>query len=271
VIEGLRALASRTYFGLCLVSGRMLRSARYSTVRIVDQDSQRLVRKHRRFYAPLLIWMSGLLVRILDAGVQVLPQRDWEHRERRIYQRLHGASIRVEAGGILVLPLLAGDTLARLLEDLKLEESIRKRALEHAAIALADFHRLGFTHGDAMAENVLVDLEAGVAHWLDFETIHESSRPLVWRRADDLRALLVTCLVRTAREKHVETLEIILNRYADEDVTRVLATSFMSVWRRSLPLHLLQAQLSFQCFCELDQLLRERSAQPRRRDARNTG
>jgi tRNA A-37 threonylcarbamoyl transferase component Bud32 len=156
-----------------------------------------------------------------------------------------------------------------LLEDPKLEESTRKRAVEHAAIALADFHRLGFTHGDAMAENVLVDLAAGVAHWFDFETIHESSRPLVWRRADDLRALLVTCLVRTAREKHVETLELILNMYADEDVTRALATSFASVWRRSLPLHLLQAQLSFQCFCELGRLLRARSPQPGRRDARN--
>jgi serine/threonine protein kinase len=269
VIERSRALASRAYFALCLASGRMLRSARYSTVRIVHQDSQRLVRKHRRFYAPLLIWMSGLLVRILDAGVRVLPQRDWEQRERRIYQRLHGASIRVDADGMLVLPLLAGHTLATLLEDPELEESIRKRAMEHAAIALADFHRLGFTHGDAMAENVLVDFEAGVAHWFDFETIHEANRPLAWRRADDLRALLVTCLVRTAPEKRVETLEFVLDAYADEDVTRVLATSFTSVWQRSLTLHLLQAPLSFQCFCELGQLLREVSREPGRRDARN--
>jgi hypothetical protein len=237
----------------------MLRSARYSTVRIVRQDDRRLVRKHRRFYAPLLVWMSGLLVRILDSGVRVLPQRDWEQRERLIYQRLHGASIRVEADGMLVLPLLAGHTLATLLEDPGLEESIRKRAMEHAAIALADFHRLGFTHGDAMAENVLVDLDAGVARWFDFETIHEASRPLAWRRADDLRALLVTCLIRTAPGKRVETLAHILDAYADEEVTRVLATSFTSVWQRPLTLHLLQAPLSFQCFGELGQLLRERS------------
>jgi len=269
VIEGSRALASRAYFALCLASGRLLRSARYSTVRIVHQDGQRLVRKHRRFYAPLLIWMSGLLVRVLDAGVQVLPQRDWEQRERRIYQRLHGASIRVDADGRLVLPLLAGHTLATLLEDPELEESIRKRAVKYAAIAIADFHRLGFTHGDAMAENVMVDVEAGVAHWFDFETIHEANRPLAWRRADDLRALLVSCLVRTAPGKRVETLELILDVYADEDITRVLATSFRSVWQRSLTLHLLQAPLSFQCFCDLGQWLREGSRKRGRRDARN--
>ena len=141
--------------------------------------------------------MGGVLVRILDAGVRVLPQRDWEERERQVYRNLRGASIRIDADGMLVLPCLAGETLASLLENPELEEPVRKRAIELAVVALAEFHRLGFTHGDAMAENVLVDLEAGAAHWFDFETIHDSSRPLAWRRADDVRALLVTCLVRT--------------------------------------------------------------------------
>jgi hypothetical protein len=119
-----------------------------------------------------------------------------------------------------------------------------------------------------MAENVLVDLEAGAAYWFDFETIHDSSRSMAWRRADDLRALLVTCLVRTAPEKRVETLEFILDVYADEDVTRVLATSFTSVWRRSLTFHLLQARLSFQCFCDIGQWLREGSRESGPRDRR---
>ena len=103
-----------------------------------------------------------------------------------------------------------------------------KEGIERAVVALAEFHRLGFTHGDAMAENVLVDLEAGVAHWFDFETIHDSSRPIAWRRADDVRALLVTCLVRTAPERLAETLHFILDVYADEGVTRLLAASFAS-------------------------------------------
>jgi tRNA A-37 threonylcarbamoyl transferase component Bud32 len=258
-----RELAARAYFVLCLAVGRLLRSAKYSTARIVHQDGERQVRKHRLFYAPLLVWMGGPLVRLLNTGVRVLPQRDWEERERRIYRSLRGTSIRVDAHGVLVLPLLAGYTLATLLEEPELEESIRKRAIERAAVALAEFHRLGFTHGDAMAENVLVDLEAGLAHWFDFETIHDSSRPIAWRRADDVRALLVTCLVRTVPEKRAETLAFILDVYADEDITRVLATSFTSVWRRSLTFHLAQARLSFQCFREIGRLLRERSPESR--------
>jgi hypothetical protein len=137
-------------------------------------------------------------------------------------------------------------------------------------VALAGLHQLGFTHGDAMAENVMVDVEAGVACWFDFETIHDSSRPTAWRRADDVRALLVTCLVRTCPEKLAETLHFILDVYedvsrrsceaatADEGVTRVLTTSFTSVLRRPLTFHLAQAGLSFQCFREIARLLRGR-------------
>jgi tRNA A-37 threonylcarbamoyl transferase component Bud32 len=236
----------------------MLRSARYSKASIACQDGELQVRKHRLFYAPLLVWIGVPLVRILDTGVRVLHQHAWEERERRMYRILRRASIRIDADGMLVLPCLAGETLASLLEDPLFEEPVRKRAIELAVIALAEFHRLGFTHGDAMAENVLVDVEAGVAHWFDFETVHDSSRTMAWRRADDVRALLVTCLVRTAPEKLAETLRLIVDVYEDLGVTCLLATSFTSVWRRPLTFHLAQARLSFQCFGEIARLLRER-------------
>ena len=258
--EAAPALAGRAYFAVCLALGRMLRSARYSTVRIVSQDGRRVVRKRRRFYAPLLIWMSGLLVRILDAGVRVLPQREWHERERQIYQRLHRASVIGEADGTLLLPVLAERTLAMLLEDADLKESIRTRALESAVVALAEFHRLGFTHADAMAENVLIDPEAGVAHWFDFETVHDADRPLIWRRADDVRALLLTCVLRTPPARRAETVEAILDAYADEDVTYVLSKRFTALWRRSLTYDLLQAPLSFSSVQEIARLLRARSS-----------
>jgi len=216
------------------------------------------VRKHRLFYAPLLVWLGGQLVRLLDTGVQVLPQRDWEERERHLCLSLRGAAIRVEDDGTLVLPRLPGDTLATVLEDPNLAESVRQTAIELAVVALADFHARGFTHGDAMAENVMVDLEAGVAHWFDFETVHESSRLTMWRRADDVRALLATCLLRTAPENLSDTLTFILDVYADESVTRVMAASFASVRRRPLTFHLGQAGLSYQSFREIARLLRRR-------------
>jgi hypothetical protein len=134
-------------------------------------------------------------------------------------------------------------------------ESRRTRAIELAVAGLAGFHRLGFTHGDAMADNVLVDLEAGTAHWFDFETVHDSDRPMTWRRADDVRALVATCLARTAPEEYAGTLDVISRGYADDDVIRALAASFTSVWRRSLPFHLAQAPMPVRSFREIGRLL----------------
>jgi serine/threonine protein kinase len=258
----------RAYFFLCRVLGRLLRAGKYSKARIVYQDGERLVRKHRSFYAPLLIWIGGPLMTLLDTGVRVLPQRDWEARERLLYRSMYGTSIRIDTAGpgrrrTLVLPCLAGESLATLLEDPRLEEPARRNVIERAVAGLSAFHRLGFTHGDAMAENVMIDVEAGVrvARWFDFETVHEADRPMAWRRADDVRALMMTCLIRTAPARIVETVQLILDSYADDadkEVIRVLATNLTPVFRRSLTFHLAQAGLSFQRYMEVVRLLSER-------------
>lgn len=251
--------AARACFGLCLAAAALLRSATYSTTRIVRLNGERRVLKRRRFYGPFLVAMGGMLLRILDAGVRILPQREWEEQERQIYRSVYGTSIQIDTAGVLILPLLAGRTLASLLEDPRTPEHARRRSIERAVAALATFHRSGLTHGDAMAGNVLIDLETGAARWFDFETVHDPNRPMIWRRADDVRALLTTCLVRTARDRRAEILTFILDVYEDQEVIRVLAATFTSVWRRPLIFHLAQARLSFKEFQELARWLRERA------------
>jgi hypothetical protein len=257
-MEGrMRELAEHAYFRLCLALGRALRAWRYSAVRIVEQGGGMEVRKRRRLYAPLLVWLGGPLGRVLDTGVRVLPQREWEERERRVWREVHGREVRVHDGGVLVLPFLPGRTLAALLEDAALAPAARHGAARLAARALADFHRAGFTHGDAMAENVMVELGGGVARWFDFETVHDDGRPLAWRRADDLRALLATCLIRTVPAERPETFGLLLDAYGERDphglqeATRPLAASFHSAWQRPLAFHLGQAGLSFGAFREV--------------------
>jgi hypothetical protein len=206
----------------------------------------------------LLIWMSAPFLGILDAGVRYLPQRDWEQRERRLYRSLYDRPIRIEAGRTLVLPCLPGRSLAAVLQDPALEESARTNAIEHAVVALVALHELGLTHGDAMADNVIVDLEAGVARWFDFETMHDASRSIEWRRADDVRALLATCLLRTRPGNRDQTLDLILDVYANDELARLVDSSFTSAWRRALGYHLSQAALSFESFREIGRLLRQR-------------
>jgi hypothetical protein len=210
--------------------------------------------------------MGGGLMKLLDTGVRVLPWREWEERERLVW-RLYGSSadsIRNDGDGTLVMPWLTGETLAALLEDpdRKIAEPARNRMIEWAVVALADLHRRGLTHGDAMADNVMIDVDAGVARWFDFETIHESSpqrsTSISWQRADDVRALLATCLLRTAPAMRAETLRLVLDAYADEDVTRHLIGSFGAILQRPLTFHLGQAPLSYQSYREIARLLNAR-------------
>jgi hypothetical protein len=257
----MRQLSERWYFGLCRTLGWILRAGKYSRVRRVTVDGEIQVRKHRVLYAPLVVWLGGPLFRMLDTGVEVLALRQWQDRERLIYEALGRSSVRIAAGGVLVLPRLSGESLASLLENRRVDDPVRRKAIERTVAALADFHSRGFTHGDAMAENVLVDLDAGVAHWLDFETLHDSSRPLTWRRADDLRALVVTCLARTDPASRAETLQLIRDAYGDPEMDRLLAANFSSVFRRPLAFHLAQAGMSFACFGEIGRLLRESQRQ----------
>jgi serine/threonine protein kinase len=253
-----RELAERAYFGIGFLLGRLLRASRYSRTSIIVEGGKPQVRKRRAPHAKLLILMSVPLVRLLNAGVRVLPTREWVERERTLYGTLYGAAVREEADGTLLLPFLSGRTLASLMEDRALSEPARMCAIELAVAALAQLHSRGITHGDAMAENVMVDVEAGVARWVDFETVHEDQRSLTWRRADDLRALLTTSLVRTSPYDLDGMLGAILRRYADSAVTRHLAANLASVWRRPLSFHLGQAGLSFRHYRALQLALRTR-------------
>jgi hypothetical protein len=76
-------MAARAYFLLCLILGRLLRSGRYATIRMAGENGDRQVRKRRLFHAPFLIWIGGPLLKLLDTGVEILPQSRWQERERR--------------------------------------------------------------------------------------------------------------------------------------------------------------------------------------------
>ena len=250
-------MAERTWFFLCLTLGRLLRSARYSRVTIVREADECGVRKERAFYAPLLITMSTPLMAALDTGVSVLPRRRWFEREVRMYRELYGLPVAIDNDRTLVLPCHTGDTLAALLENPKLPAPARLKAIESAVVALHRLHGSGFAHGDAMAENVMVDIDAGIAHWFDFETVHDRRRPLAWQRADDVRALLGTCVIRFDTDRIPEVVKVFLDAYGDTEIMALVAKTFDSSWQRPLVFHLGQAPMSFDRFNLIGRTLRE--------------
>jgi hypothetical protein len=225
---------------------------------VVDDNGTLEVYKQRLPYAPILVALGDPLVWLLEAGMVVLSQSGWETRERLLYERLYGKLVRVERDATLVLPHLPGRTLAALLDDAALGRADRMEAIRLAVTSLAQFHALGYTHADAMAENVMVDLETGGARWFDFETVHDATRDTAWCRADDVRALMATCLLRTPRVAFAEVVDRILDDYGDKAVIPHVAASFASTTQRPLAFHLGQAPLSFESFQEIGRMLNRR-------------
>jgi serine/threonine protein kinase len=251
----------RCYYAACLRVGRVLRAGRYSDVRFAREDGRSEVRKRRRVYAPLLVSMSRPVFRVLGTGMRVLPQQAWLDRERELYGRLQRASVRIEHA-TLVLPVLPGATLSDLLADPSLSRAERTMAIVLAGRSLAELHRMEITHGDAMAENVLVDLAGGAAHWFDFETVHDDDRPRAWRRADDLRAFVATSIVRTPEDAIEWTLTALIDGYRDDAAWIRLAGHFASVLRRPLAFHLGQAPLTAARYRAIARLLTHRFGPP---------
>jgi hypothetical protein len=245
--SGARVVALRAWFALCRACGWILRSARYTEVEV--RDGAGVVRKRRVAVAPALVWLSGPLMRVLDAGVRVLPQQAWVDRERLMYGTLHGARVSLN-GKTIELPRLPGRSLAVILEDSSVDQVVKRRAVALAVDSLASLHRAGHTHGDAMAENVLVELDGGAARWIDFETVHDERRPIEWRRADDVRALLATSVLRM-RDATAEVVRMVIDRYEDRAVLRLVVARVTPGFSPALVFHLGQAALSFDHYREL--------------------
>ena len=88
-----RELAERAYFLLCSGLGRLLRAGRYSKTRIVARDGDLHVRKHRLFYAPLLVWLGGRLVIEVDGGQHNEPHGEAKDSVRTAWLRSQGFEV----------------------------------------------------------------------------------------------------------------------------------------------------------------------------------
>jgi hypothetical protein len=136
----------------------------------------------------------------LALRVEILWGERWLDRERALYQTLYGATVERAGDDALRLPLLPGETLAALLGRTRAWTGGAAEAMRAAWRALRVLHgldeeahgsRRSFSHADATVANVLVDA-TGAARFIDFESVHAERLGAVERRADDLRALVVS-------------------------------------------------------------------------------
>lgn len=152
------------------------------TLRQVEIDGQWWVEKRRRPLTMPLLPAWNMWLTVLGEPVRVESGQPWRDRERAIHRVMHHDDIFEGRRRALLIPLRPGTRADELLCGAEDHELTLTAAVE----ALQALHESGFTHGDAVLRNVVVDPTTGTGYWIDYETSHADGVRTPRRRADDL-------------------------------------------------------------------------------------
>ncbi len=179
--------------GLHDALARLSRRIHFSRV-VMAEDK---VLKKRYPGTDAVVHLANATLRLARVPVRFLGEREWHRREVSV-AALTGSPLAtcVDGRGWVAMRRAKGEVLARILP----REGERERAVVLAILGLGLLHEAGVTHGDATASNVAVDLRGESAIFFDFEQRH-TGISFEAARADDLRALLFTCLLACADDR----------------------------------------------------------------------
>jgi hypothetical protein len=233
------------------------------TARRTREDGSVVYVRSRRWRALWLVPAGNLLLRHAKVRVGFLPNAEWRAWELAVYQALGVANVTADDRGRLILPSFPGSPLDKLLEsnvdtDLKRRaaiESLRKlRRAHQCRLTWPDGIERTFSHGDATVRNVIFEQVTRRAWWIDFESLHDSTLTDAARRADDIRAWLVSAVECWPE---VDALaQAVVEGYRDADVVAVLAEQ-LRCGRENL-YHLAQGRISPQQRARFVELLSEK-------------
>lgn len=239
-------MSSLRQWGAAAVAGLISRLPLNRVAR-VDRAGRVFYRKRRRWYAPGVI-AAG---RLAGARFVVLSGAAWHQWESAVYRQVYGEAVAVGVGGALEVPARPGAPLAQLLAAAPGAPGALA-ACEAALDALADLHRrtvllpggeaVRLTHGDARVANVTYDAASCTAYWFDFETV-APHRPLAWRQADDLRALIYSAAAIIGPARGACLARRAAAHYAGSPVPAQLRGIIAELRRRPDPLHLAQTRI----------------------------
>ncbi|MFN0051735.1 MAG: hypothetical protein ACKV0T_06065 [Planctomycetales bacterium] len=219
--------------------------------------------KARVAWCESLLPLGNLYLQLQGAPSEVLSTPAWLRREACLAEAL-GRRIQVQPQrrGFL-MAMLPGTGLDTILAGSS-SQTLKLEGVRLAAAALRRLHTMSLppadgesemvSHGDATCRNVVVDLDSGTAHWVDFDTRHRPELSLLERRSDDLRTLLLSSVASQAEGGDFEIARAVFAGYDDETVEERVR---LSLTRRLYPsaFHAAQAPLSWSRFRRLRLLL----------------
>ena len=209
-------------------------------------DAETVIRKRRSRLSQFLIPPGNLYLRLMGADSFVLAETAWHRWEAAV----SGAQ---SDGRDVLIPRVRGEVLSAVLQSQKHSFAEKREAIRLAMQALRDLHSRQvslagslwmLSHGDATADNVRVDLEAGTAGWFDFDMRHRSRLSEHWRHADDLRAYVFSCASMLS-EPSAEFFAELIASHCDSDARCEFVTRLQNDWQRPACFHLAQAPLYY--------------------------
>lgn len=251
------ALARRALFQLTALYGRGLYALKLGRVRRVRRQGQLFYIKTRRGYSALLVGAGNAILRLCHSELLGLREPDWLAWEQKVaplaWPEEIAAAVSVR-GRSLLCPALPGEPLSAILRSNRSPEA-RMSAVRIAVVELLRLQRLElefpdgrvrrWSHGDAHAGNVIVDLERPSAAWFDFETRHAAWCASDWRQADDLRALAYSCAACCCWCEHAKLARTVASAVSCPRLRAELLRQSRVLQRRARAFHLAQAPLGW--------------------------
>jgi hypothetical protein len=236
--------------------GLMLSMVRLHRVEFVSVDGDEVVRKRRKRFAHLIIPPGNLFLKITGSPVIVLPLTpwlEWEHAVETSTRRSLLSMDPFESGTALCFRPVPGTSLRQVLAAGDFSTKQKSDAIRWSLASLRMLHesvadwgngvRQSISHGDATANNVIVDFNKKTACWVDFDTRHQPHISEADRRTDDLRALIYSSAVYLPASSFPDLADILIAAQLNAAIVRHFRQRLTNEWIDLTAAQLAQAPL----------------------------
>jgi hypothetical protein len=238
--------------------GVMLSMVRLHRVDFLSTGGGDFVRKRRNLLARWLIPPGNLFLTITGSPVVVLPLTRWLAWERAVETSTRRYLVAPDTdakGSGLLCRRVPGFSLRQLLADGSFSAEQKCDAIRWSLASLRMLHdhvadwgqgiRQSISHGDATANNVIVDVRTRTACWIDFDTRHQPHVAEADRRTDDLRSLIYSAAVHWPPARFPELAALLTAAPWDDATVQHFRQRLAKEWIQLTVAQLAQAPLQW--------------------------
>lgn len=205
-----------------------------------------VIQKRRRWFAQLIVPPGNVFVRIMGCPIVVLPSAQWLEWERSVENSTRRNLVIGDSLDPVMRPAgllcrrVPGIALGHVLAGHQFSLEQKLAAVHWSLTALRRLHeqvadwgeglRQSISHGDATANNVIVDVSRRTACWIDFDTRHRPDVSELDRRTDDLWVFIFSSAVHLPRSVFPDLADLLISAHVDELFLRRFRQRLANEW-----------------------------------------